>query len=116
AVRRWWARRHPHAPPPAGTGPGTGTAEGPAAEGTPGTTALWRMRTTVRDEPGSLARLCGALARRKVDILSLQTHPLAQGTVDEFLLRAPEGLTAATLTRTVAGAGGAATWIERADA
>ncbi|CAM5288887.1 GNAT family N-acetyltransferase [Streptomyces diastaticus] len=116
AVRRWWARRHPHAPPPAGTGPGTGTAEGPAAEGAPGTTALWRMRTTVRDEPGSLARLCGALARRKVDILSLQAHPLAQGTVDEFLLRAPEGLAAATLTRTVAGAGGAATWIERADA
>ncbi|KPC77299.1 acetyltransferase, partial [Streptomyces sp. NRRL WC-3753] len=32
-----------------------------------------------------------------------------------FLLRAPEGLAAATLTRTVAGAGGSSTWVERAD-
>ncbi|WP_436735890.1 GNAT family N-acetyltransferase [Streptomyces sp. BBFR102] len=118
AVHRWWARRHPHAPPPADTGPAPDTAGGLAEtpEGAPGATALWRMRTTVRDEPGSLAQLCAALARRKVDILSLQTHPLADGTVDEFLLRAPEGLAATTLPRAVAGAGGSGTWIERADA
>lgn len=117
AVHCWWARRHPHAPPPADTGPAAGTAGDLAAasQGAPGATTLWRMRTTVRDEPGSLAQLCGALAQRKVDILSLQTHPLAEGTVDEFLLRAPEGLAAATLTRTVAGAGGSSTWVERAD-
>jgi GNAT superfamily N-acetyltransferase len=77
---------------------------------------LWRMRTTVKDEPGSLAALCTALAGQWVDILSLQTHPLAEGTVDEFLLRAPETLTAAELTRAVSLAGGASTWIERADA
>jgi GNAT superfamily N-acetyltransferase len=77
---------------------------------------LWRMRTTVKDEPGSLAALCAALAGLRVDILSLQTHPLAAGTVDEFLLRAPGGLEAAELTRVVSQAGGADTWIERADA
>lgn len=74
------------------------------------------MRTTVQDEPGSLAVLCTALAGRRVDILSLQTHPLADGTVDEFLLRAPGGLMAADITRAVSEAGGAETWIERADA
>ncbi|MCB5169401.1 GNAT family N-acetyltransferase [Streptomyces bambusae] len=108
----WWARRHSHAPPPAAA---------PADTGAPATvadraTALWRMRTTVQDTPGSLAALCTALAAREVDILTLQTHPLADGTVDEFLLRAPQSLPAADLTRTVAGAGGRSTWIERADA
>jgi GNAT superfamily N-acetyltransferase len=114
----WWSRRHGHAPPPLDTG--TGTPPGSGARPVPpegaGATALWRMRTTVRDEPGSLAALCGALARHRVDILSLQTHPLAEGTVDEFSLRAPAGLEASALTRAVAAAGGSGTWIERADA
>lgn len=122
----WWARRHSHAPPPTGTGLLTegdidgesnhtdaprARASAPAAEGT----ALWRMRTTVRDAPGSLAVLCGALARLRVDILTLQTHPLAQGTVDEFLLRAPASLQAQQLSRATSAAGGSSTWIERAD-
>ncbi|MEW2528240.1 GNAT family N-acetyltransferase [Streptomyces sp. NPDC047071] len=118
----WWARRHTHAPP--GTGdPDTGArpsavedraTSGPASS--PDGSTLWRMRTTVRDEPGSLAALCTALAHARVDILSLQTHPLADGTVDEFLLRAPAALPAADLTRAIAAAGGSSTWIERADA
>ncbi|MFJ5305032.1 GNAT family N-acetyltransferase [Streptomyces sp. NPDC088350] len=78
--------------------------------------ALWRMRTTVRDAPGSLAALCTALAGKQVDILSLQTHPLAEGTVDEFLLRAPGAVEASEITRAVSLAGGSGTWIERADA
>ncbi|MFC8918774.1 GNAT family N-acetyltransferase [Streptomyces sp. NPDC047821] len=109
AFHTWWARRHSHAPPAPGT---AGTGGGAAAGGT----ALWRMRTTVRDEPGSLAALCTALAHLRVDILTLQTHPLADGTVDEFLLRAPASLQAAELTREVAAAGGTGTWTERADA
>ncbi|MET7701226.1 GNAT family N-acetyltransferase [Streptomyces sp. NPDC005485] len=120
----WWARRHGHAPPETDTGtrPTAAAAReaGPAEEsaGSPeaGATVLWRMRTTVKDEPGSLASLCTALAQRLVDILSLQTHPLAEGTVDEFLLRAPAGLAASDLTHAVARAGGTGTWIERADA
>lgn len=78
--------------------------------------ALWRLRTTVRDTPGSLAAVCAALALHGVDIVTLQTHPLAEGTVDEFLLRTPPALTAAEVTRAVAGAGGADVWLERADA
>ncbi|MFF9405543.1 GNAT family N-acetyltransferase [Streptomyces anandii] len=105
AFHTWWARRHGHAPPADDTG------ARPAGTGT-----LWRMRTTVRDEPGSLASLCAALAGRHVDILSLQTHPLAEGTVDEFLLRAPADLEGSAITRAVSLAGGAGTWIERADA
>ncbi|OKI01943.1 acetyltransferase [Streptomyces sp. CB02923] len=115
AFHTWWSRRHEHAPPPTDTG-----AAAPAAPVAPAEerkeTALWRMRTTVRDEPGSLAALCTALAGQRVDILSLQTHPLSDGTVDEFLLRAPAALSATGLTRAVASAGGSRTWLERADA
>ncbi|MFI5618592.1 GNAT family N-acetyltransferase [Streptomyces sp. NPDC051567] len=132
AFHTWWARRHSHAPPPRTTAPTdpapaagpaaattatareTGAAEGGTAAAT---TTLWQMRTTVRDEPGSLAALCTALAGSGVDILTLQTHPLPEGsTVDEFLLRAPRQLPSADLTRTVSRAGGRSTWIERADA
>ncbi|MFE6911162.1 GNAT family N-acetyltransferase [Streptomyces erythrochromogenes] len=128
AFHTWWARRHSHAPPPGTTPPGdpapsaatTPGAATPASAGTAGAagaTALWRMRTTVRDQPGSLAVLCTALARNGVDILTLQTHPLPEGgTVDEFLLRAPQQLPSGDLTRAVSRAGGHSTWIERADA
>ncbi|MCX5383760.1 GNAT family N-acetyltransferase [Streptomyces sp. NBC_00083] len=129
AFHTWWARRHSHAPPPPETaGHATGAATGATAgsgtsadddarsDGAARETALWRMRTTVRDEPGSLAALCGVLAGQRVDILTLQTHPLADGTVDEFLLRAPARLSAAELSAAVSAAGGADTWTERADA
>ncbi|MEU6932686.1 GNAT family N-acetyltransferase [Streptomyces sp. NPDC046385] len=121
AFHTWWARRHSHAPPaddPGGSGehppPAADAGTGPVEESAG--TVLWRMRTTVRDTPGSLAALCAVLARHGVDILTLQTHPLADGTVDEFLLRAPAALETATLTRAVATAGGSDTWTERADA
>ncbi|WP_256917110.1 GNAT family N-acetyltransferase [Streptomyces hilarionis] len=117
----WWARRHGHAPPTGDTDarpPSEESQAGPS-ELPPGTdedSALWRMRTTVKDAPGSLAALCGALAAHRVDILSLQTHPLGEDTVDEFLLRAPGSLAAAGISRAVSLAGGVGTWIERADA
>lgn len=128
--RNWRERRHDHAPPKGHTGarpPADVREAGPpeaapalpeavSAEAVSAEAVLWRMRTTVRDEPGSLAALCTALADRRVDILSLQTHPLAEGTVDEFLLRAPAEVDANAVTRAVAQAGGARTWIERADA
>ncbi|MFF7802307.1 GNAT family N-acetyltransferase [Streptomyces olivaceus] len=107
-VRTRWSQRHGQAPPPDDTG-----ARPPGAEAE--ASALWRMRTTVRDAPGSLAALCAALADRRIDILSLQTHPLAEGTVDEFLLRAPGELAGSELAELVTQAGGAHTWTERAD-
>ncbi|MFD7515701.1 GNAT family N-acetyltransferase [Streptomyces niveus] len=118
----WWARRHGHpalvegppvVPPPAEATP-TDTIKDLGTDAD-GATALWRMRATVRDAPGSLAALCTVLARRRVDILTLQTHPLATGTVDEFLLRAPASLTARQLSREISLAGGGDIWIERAD-
>ncbi|MEU5284490.1 GNAT family N-acetyltransferase [Streptomyces sp. NPDC020755] len=131
----WWARRHSHAPPFGEGGSGSdgagaaehGAREGAGAAGRAGgsgagritgaeETTLWRMRTTVRDVPGSLAALCVALAGLRVDILTLGTHPLTRGTVDEFLLRAPASLQAAELSREIAAVGGTSTWIERADA
>ncbi|WP_327187552.1 GNAT family N-acetyltransferase [Streptomyces sp. NBC_01334] len=117
----WWARRHGHAPPTGDTDARPRSEEpqaGPSAlpSQVAEESALWRMRTTVKDAPGSLAALCAALAGHRVDILSLQTHPLGEETVDEFLLRAPGALAAAEITRAVALAGGSGTWIERADA
>ncbi|MGW0820590.1 GNAT family N-acetyltransferase [Streptomyces sp. NPDC002845] len=122
----WWARRHGHAPPTDDTdarpladeqqaGAGA-TGAGATGAGATGAGVLWRMRTTVMDRPGSLAALCTALAGLRVDVLSLQTHPLAEGTVDEFLLRSPEELAASEINRAVSQAGGSGTWIERADA
>ncbi|MFF1464450.1 GNAT family N-acetyltransferase [Streptomyces sp. NPDC058330] len=115
AFHTWWARRHSHAPPPDADGPGE-TAGPAGAPEEAVETVLWRMRTTVRDTPGALAALCTVLARHRIDILTLQTHPLAQGTVDEFLLRVPESLPAQHLGREISAAGGTSTWIERADA
>ncbi|WP_435612428.1 N-acetyltransferase family protein [Streptomyces sp. bgisy159] len=120
----WWSRRHGHAPPVSDTGdtsarPGSAREQaGPSAlpEEAARPSTLWRMRTTVKDEPGALAALCTALAGQRVDILTLQTHPLGTDTVDEFLLRAPRDLACAEITRAVAGAGGSGTWMERADA
>lgn len=98
-----------------GDGPVSSPANRPGADAPSEATVLWRMRATVQDAPGSLAALCAALAHREVDILSLQTHPLTRSTVDEFLLRAPRGTTAAEITAAVAKAGGTDIWIERAD-
>ncbi|GAA4786287.1 GNAT family N-acetyltransferase [Streptomyces sanyensis] len=112
AFHTWWAHRHRHAAPPDDGAPGPAAA----GDGAVRETALWRMRTTVEDAPGSLAALCAALAALRVDILTLQTHPLGDGTADEFLLRAPAEVDAQRLCREVAAAGGRDTWTERADA
>jgi GNAT superfamily N-acetyltransferase len=122
AFHTWWARRHSHAPPSAHA---PHAPQGPLTSSRPPTepaeheaeSSLWRMRTTVADTPGTLGRICTALAGSRVDIVTLQTHPLPEGgTVDEFLVRAPSALPAAALVLTVADAGGTHTWLERADA
>ena len=60
------------------------TPTGPAPE----PVAMWRVRTTVHDTPGSLAGLAASLAARAVNILSVQVHPVPGGVVDEFLVEA----------------------------
>ncbi|WP_405014386.1 GNAT family N-acetyltransferase [Kitasatospora sp. NBC_01539] len=112
----WWAHRRPHGPPAPGTHapPGEEPVSGPL-DGLEAT-VLWRVRTTVEDSPGSLARVCTALAGLRVNIISMQSHPLPSGAVDEFFVRAPEALDRAELTRAVAAAGGHDIWTDRADA
>nr|WP_257573972.1 GNAT family N-acetyltransferase [Streptomyces sp. JJ66] len=117
--RLWWARRRRRGTPPGDTGldTGTGTAREAAARRVDGpATALWRLRTTVAERPGALAALCTSMARQRIDILALQTHPLGAATVDEFLLRAPDGIQAQQLTALAVSGGGRETWVERADA
>jgi GNAT superfamily N-acetyltransferase len=98
-----------------GGGEAVATGIPPGAGEQAGEPVLWRLRTTVRNEPGSLAALCAVLADLGVDILTLQTHPLAEGTVDEFLLRVPPAVDFARLTEEITAAGGRNTWAGRAD-
>ncbi|GAA2392961.1 GNAT family N-acetyltransferase [Streptomyces glaucosporus] len=120
-IHLWWARRRHHPPPD----PGPPVVRGAGGHGEDADTGappgeeqpvLWRLRTTVRERPGSLAALCTALAGHRADVIGLQTHPLGEVTVDEFLLRAPRSLEAGELVRAATAAGGRDTWLERADA
>lgn len=94
ACRRWWA----HRPRP---DPARGSTDGHP----PQTGVAWRVRATVRDVPGSLAGVTAALAAHRYDIVSLQVLAVPDGVVDEFLVRAPAGATAADIA-TVTELGG----------
>ncbi|MEV4052817.1 hypothetical protein AB0J55_16670 [Amycolatopsis sp. NPDC049688] len=95
AARRWWTHRP--RPDPARR----------AADEVPGRTGVaWRMRATVRDVPGSLAGVTAALAAHRYDIVSLQVLAVPDGVVDEFLVRAPAGATAADIATVVELGGG----------
>ena len=51
--------------------------------------SLWRARTLLRDQPGSLQRITRALARLDANILGIHVHPAPGGVLDEFVLSAP---------------------------
>ncbi|MFJ4026608.1 amino acid-binding protein [Paenarthrobacter sp. NPDC089989] len=73
--------------------------------------ALWRARTLLRDEPGSLQRITRSLAKLDANILSIHVHPLdgvgRPGTVmDEFVLSAPGQLTEHELLQAMHDGGG----------
>src|SRR2546423_150761 len=63
--------------------------------------ALWRIRATVDDRPGFLALLAASLGLRSVNILSVQVHTTESGAIDEFLVDAPDQLSAADLVEAV---------------
>ncbi|GAA2815763.1 GNAT family N-acetyltransferase [Crossiella cryophila] len=67
---------------------------------------LWRIRVTVPDTPGALARLTARLGRLRVNILALDVHPLAEGAVDELVIRAPADLAENTLVNALIEGGG----------
>jgi GNAT superfamily N-acetyltransferase len=68
---------------------------------------LWRVRTTLSDRPGSLARLARHCGERDVNILGLQIFPGVGAVTDELVLRVPEGWRSAHVASLVEGAGGA---------
>ena len=68
--------------------------------------ALWRLRVTLRDEPGSLERVTRALATLRVSILSLHVHPLEGGVLDELVLGGDASLRQEDLVEAVARGGG----------
>lgn len=70
--------------------------------------ALWRARTVLRDEPGSLQRVTRALARTGTNILSIHVHPVPGGVLDEFVLAAPGGIGERELLDALLDAGGSA--------
>jgi hypothetical protein len=70
--------------------------------------ALWRARTVLHDEPGSLQRVTKALARTGTNILSIHVHPVPGGVLDEFVLAAPGGIGERELLDALLDAGGSA--------
>lgn len=70
--------------------------------------ALWRARTVLRDEPGSLQRVTRALARTGTNILSIHVHPVPGGVLDEFVLASPGGIGERELLDALLDAGGSA--------
>lgn len=68
--------------------------------------ALWRARTLLRDEPGSLKKITRCLALLDANILSIHVHPVRGGVMDEFVLSAPGELTERQLVDALKDAGG----------
>jgi hypothetical protein len=77
---------------------------------------LWRVRATVDDRPGYLSVLTASLALRSVNILTVQVHATEAGAVDEFLIDAPESLTAEQLIDAIRRGRGREPWVSRTDA
>jgi hypothetical protein len=76
---------------------------------------LWRVRATIDDRPGFLAVLAASLALRAVNILSVQVHTTEAGAVDDFLVDAPDEITAAELIEAVRRGRGRDPWVAIAD-
>lgn len=68
--------------------------------------ALWRARTVLRDQPGSLQKVTKALARLNSNILSIHVHPVPGGVLDEFVLSAPGNVAEHDLLEALRDGGG----------
>ncbi|MDF2048763.1 amino acid-binding protein [Arthrobacter sp. Cr_A7] len=68
--------------------------------------ALWRARTVLCDEPGSLQKVTKALARLDTNILSIHVHPVPGGVLDEFVLSAPGSVSERELLEALHESGG----------
>lgn len=68
--------------------------------------SLWRARTVLQDQPGSLQKITKALARLDTNILSIHVHPVVGGVLDEFVLSAPGNLSERELLDALHDGGG----------
>ncbi|WP_255769315.1 ACT domain-containing protein [Pseudarthrobacter sulfonivorans] len=68
--------------------------------------ALWRARTVLQDQPGTLQKVTRALSRLETNILSIHVHPVANGVLDEFVLSAPGNISERQLLEALDDAGG----------
>ncbi|MFC9354170.1 amino acid-binding protein [Arthrobacter sp. NPDC057013] len=73
--------------------------------------ALWRARTVLRDEPGSLKRITRSLALLETNILGIHVHPVRGGVMDEFVLSAPGEVSERQLLEALADGGGRSTQV-----
>lgn len=67
---------------------------------------LWRVRTTLADRPGALARLAQCCGDRQANILALQIFPDVGGVTDELVLATPDGWRMRDVASLVEEAGG----------
>ncbi len=67
---------------------------------------LFRVRTTLTERPGSLARLASRCGDAEVNILGLQIFPDLGRVTDELVVDVPDGWTAGAVAELVSGAGG----------
>jgi methylglyoxal synthase/RimJ/RimL family protein N-acetyltransferase len=81
-----------------------------------GAIRLWNIRATLDDVPGRLAILAASLARRAINILSVQVHLTPDGPVDELLVAASPVLASADLAAAVVDGGARAPRVTPADA
>lgn len=81
-----------------------------------GAVKLWNIRATLDDVPGRLAILAASLARRAVNILSVQVHLTPDGPVDELLVAASPLLSVADLSAAVVDGGARSPRVTPADA
>ncbi len=91
-------------------------AEAAVLEPVRGAVKLWNIRATVDDVPGRLAVLTTSLARRAINILSVQVHLTPDGPVDELLVGASVLLSAADLCAAVVDGGARTPQVTPADA
>jgi hypothetical protein len=68
--------------------------------------SVWRVRTVLDDEPGSLEHLTRSLFRVGVNILDIQVHPAEGIVLDELVVSAPEKVTSRDLASAIQTGGG----------
>ncbi|TDW28670.1 ACT domain-containing protein [Cryobacterium psychrophilum] len=71
--------------------------------------ALWRVRTILPDESGTLERVTHGFSRLDVNILSIHVHPVDGGVLDEFVVSAPGELSDDDILASIMASGGRAT-------